>query len=50
MKLLNNAAAESTDFLSPHERAVLSAAADLVHSFGEIKVCIHFIYKVFNVV
>ncbi len=50
LKLLNNTAAVSTGFLSPQERAVLSAAADLVHSFGEIKVCIHCIYKVFNVV
>ncbi len=43
VKLLNNAAAGSTGFLSPQERAVLSAAADLVHSFVEIKVSIHFI-------
>ncbi len=44
MKLLKNAAGVSKGFLSPQERAVLSAAAgDLVHSFGEIKVCIHFI-------
>ncbi len=50
VKLLNNAAAESTGFLSPQERAVLRATANLVHSFGEKKVFIHFIYKVFNVV
>ncbi len=44
MKLLNNAAAVSTGFLRPPNRAVLSAAAaDLVGSFQEIKVCIHFI-------
>ncbi len=41
VKLLNNAAAVSTSFLSPQERA--AAAADLVHSFWEIKVCVHFI-------
>ncbi len=36
--------AVSTGFLDPQERAVLSAAAaDLVQSFREIKVCIHFI-------
>ncbi len=41
---LNNAAAVSTGFLRPPNRAVLSAAAaDLVGSFQEIKVCIHFI-------
>ncbi len=32
------AATESTGFLSPQERAVLRTAADVVHSFGEIKV------------
>ncbi len=43
MKLLN-AASVSTGFLRPQERVVLSAAAaDLVGSFQEIKVCIHFI-------
>ncbi len=43
VKLLN-AAAENTGFLSSQEEAVLStAAANLVHSFREIKVCIHFI-------
>ncbi len=43
VKLLNIAAAVSTGFLSLQERAVLSAAAYLVHSFGERFVYILFI-------
>ncbi len=34
VKLLNNVATESTSFLNPQERAVLSIAGDLVHNIS----------------
>ncbi len=45
MKLLYNAAVESTGSTQSTQRQY-----QFGDSFGEIKVCIHFIYKVFNVV